>query len=115
MLSKRKSGLYKIRITPQAKQQLLDLDTRTRKQIAAKIDDLQIEPEKRGKPLQGSLAGFRSIRAAGQRYRIIYIVENQEVTVLVVGVGIRKEGDRKDIYMLMKKLVNSGLLEGDKE
>lgn len=103
--------MYKIRITPQVKQQLKDLDIRTRNQIAAKIDNLRSEPEKRGKPLQGSLSGFRSIRAAGQRYCIIYLIENREVVVLIVGVGIRKEGDKKDIYALMKKLVNSGLLE----
>ena len=95
-----------------AKRQLKALDSRTRVQVAAKIDLLCDEPEKRGKALQGSLAGFRSIRTAGQRYRIIYLVEKQEVVVLVVGIGIRKSGDRKDIYSLMKKLVNSGLLEG---
>ena len=107
--------MHNIRITPQVKQQLKDLDTRSRKQVAAKIDDMRTEPEKRGKPLQGSLAGFRSIRAAGQRYRIVYIVESREVIVLVIAVGIRKEGDKKDIYALMKKLVNSGLLESKGE
>jgi len=105
--------LHNIRITLEAKQQLKNLDSRTRRQVAAKIDNLQFEPDKRGKALQGSLSGFRSIRAAGQRYRIVYIVENREVIVLVVAVGIRKEGDKKDIYALMKKLVNSGFLESN--
>lgn len=31
--------------------------------------------------------------------------------VLVVGVGIRKEGDKKDIYALAKKLIQARLLE----
>ncbi len=67
------------------------------------------EPEKQGKSLQGSLSEFRSLRAAGQRYRIIYRVEQDAVVVLVVAVGIRR--DRKDIYSLMKKLLKSGLLD----
>ncbi len=107
--------MHNIRITPQAIWQLKNLDSRTRRQVAAKIDDLRIEPEKRGKALQGSLAGFRSIRAAGQRYRIVYIVKNREIIVLIIAVGIRKEGDKKDIYALMKKLVNSGFLENIEE
>ena len=103
--------MYKIRISHQAIQQLKKLDSRTRRQVAAKIDNLRNEPEKRGKALQGSLTGFRSIRAAGQRYRIIFLIEKLEVIVLIVGIGIRKDGDKKDIYALMKKLVHSGILD----
>ena len=107
--------MYKVRITPQAKRQLKELDSRTPKQVAAKIDTLRTEPEKYGKPLRGSLSGFYAVRTAGQRYRIIYLIEDQEVVVLIVGVGIRKEGDKKDIYALMKKLVNYGFLDGKEE
>lgn len=31
--------------------------------------------------------------------------------VLVVALGIRKEGDKKDVYNLAKKLIRLGLLE----
>jgi mRNA interferase RelE/StbE len=57
------------------------------------------------------LVGYRSVRAVGQRYRIIYRVEDERVTVLVVALGIRKQGDKKDVYELAKKLLRSDLLD----
>ncbi len=64
----------------------------------------------RGKPLDEDLAGYRSIRAVGQRYRIIYRVERSIVTVVVVAAGIRKAGSREDIYRVAEKLIRLGLL-----
>lgn len=69
------------------------------------------EPEKKDKPLVGQLAGFRSLRVAGQRFRIIYRIEDDRVVVYVVAIGIRAEGSRKDIYSLAKKLVRLGIVE----
>jgi len=57
------------------------------------------------------LAGYHSLRAVGQRYRIIYKVKEEEVLVVVVTLGIRKEGDKKDVYELAKKLIRLGLLD----
>ena len=45
------------------------------------------------------------MRAVGQRYRIIYQIEAERVVVVVVAVGIRKEGDRADIYRQTALLV----------
>jgi mRNA interferase RelE/StbE len=78
--------------------------------IRARIRALVTDPEKQGKPLLGPLRGFRSVRVYHERYRILYRVERQEVVVMVVALGIRKEGDRKDIYTLAQKLLRSGLL-----
>ena len=86
-------------------------DRRVQKTIAASIDRLTKEPEKQGKPLLGEFLGYRSLRADGQRYRIIYRVDQGRILVTVVAVGIRKEGDRRDIYTLAKKLLRSGLLD----
>ena len=85
-------------------------DRRIRQQIAGRIDALKDEPEKLGKALTGELSGYRSLRASGQRFRIIYKVEKKQVIVIVVALGIRKEGDRRDIYALAQKLVRLGLL-----
>ena len=47
----------------------------------------------------------------GQRYRIIYQVKESEIEVVIVAVGIRRDGDKKnDIYELMKKYIKIGLL-----
>ena len=85
-------------------------DSRIRKTIRDRIDRLTTEPEKQGKPLTGELIGYRSLRAAGQRYRIIYKMEGTKVTVYVVAIGIRKEGSKADIYELARKLLRLGLL-----
>jgi mRNA interferase RelE/StbE len=86
-------------------------DRRVRESIARRIDGLEYEPDKQGKPMKDELMGFRSIRAVGQRYRIIYKVDGEKVTILVVMVGIRKDGDKKDAYELAKKLMRQGLLD----
>ena len=103
---------YQVFITPFAFKMLLDIhDRRIREKIRDKIDGLVRDPEKQGKPLTGELAGFRSLRAVGQRYRVVYRTERARVIVYVVGVGIRKEGSRADIYALAKKLVRLGLVK----
>ncbi|MBE9051374.1 type II toxin-antitoxin system RelE/ParE family toxin [Nostocales cyanobacterium LEGE 11386] len=69
------------------------------------MDHLKTDPEKQGKPLVDKLKGYRSIRAVGQRYRIIYKVELDKVVVLVVGLGMGKEGDKGDIYPCFAEIV----------
>jgi len=64
--------------------------------ILNKIEELQTDPEKRGKPLRNQLAGYYSLRAGD--YRVIYEVDLDERIVWIYGAGLRKEGDRDDIY-----------------
>ena len=104
---------WKILLTPTVLKLLKDIsDRRIREKIGAVIDRLAEDPEKQGKALLGELSGLRSIRAVGQRYRIIYQVNGNEVVVVIVAVGIRRDGARDDIYNLAKKLIRLGLLGG---
>ena len=105
--------MYTIRLTLVAADSLKKLDATTQRQVIHKIESLKQEPLLLGKPLKGPLKEYRSIRAAGQRYRIIYKVIESEIIVVVVSIGIRKDGDKKDIYALMKKYIKTGLLEQD--
>ena len=102
--------MYKIKLTKIAAENLQKIDSKTQTQIINKIDSFKAEPLLLGKRLKGSLKEFRSVRAAGQRYRIIYKVHEEEI-VIIVAVGIRKEGDKKDIYELMKKYIKIGFLD----
>ena len=86
-------------------------DRRIRRKIRDRINDLVKDPEKQGKPLTRDLSGYRSLRAVGQRYRIIYRVEEEKVLVFVVALGIRKEGSKRDIYTLARRLIRLRLLE----
>ena len=97
---------FQIQLTPLAIEMLANIkDKRHQKALSSRIDKLKIEPEKQGKPLTGQLINYRSLRAVGQRYRIVYQVENDKVVVLVVGIGLRKEGDKGDVYNLLQKLL----------
>jgi mRNA interferase RelE/StbE len=103
---------WSIDLTREAREQLLAIsDRRIRETILERINQLTFEPDKQGKPMRNDLIGFRSIRAVGQRYRILYKVYEERVVVLVVALGIRKEGDKQDAYQLAKKLKRQGLLD----
>ena len=90
-------------------------DRRVREVIVRRIRQLEQEPKKQGSSLGSDLAGYRSIRAVGQRYRIAYQIDAGKVIVLVIAVGIRRDGDRRDIYSdiysLAQRLVNLGLVQ----
>lgn len=110
--SKLRSMTYRIIIQPTALKLLKEInDRRIRQKISDRIDKLTESPEMQGKPLLGELDGYYSVRAVGQRYRILYTIQQTEVTVIVVALGIRKDGSKQDIYALAKKLLRSGLLD----
>lgn len=97
---------YKITLTDEAKAYLLSMDGKTRTAIARKIEALKESPEKQVKSLSGELAGYRSLHAAG-RYRVVYEVKVNQVMVVVIAAGIRKEGSKIDVYETLKKLLRS--------
>jgi len=103
---------FEVRWTPQALRMLEAVsDQRIREKIFERAKKLIDEPEKQGKPLLGELASLRSLRAVGQRYRVLYRVERNRVILLIVAVGIRKEESREDVYALAKKLFRARLVE----
>jgi mRNA interferase RelE/StbE len=85
-------------------------DQRIRRLISQRVDQLATAPEEQGKALIGELAGFRSVRAVGQRYRIVYRVDRRAIVVIIVAVGRRKSADKSDVYELARKLLRQGLL-----
>lgn len=92
-------GRFTLIVTPEARSDLRDVaDTRTYRALTRKIDGLADEPAKQGKALSGDLSAYRVVRAAGQRYRVVYQVAVLGGVVTVVVVGIRKEGDKRDVY-----------------
>ena len=69
---------YKIRLTSLAIAMLESIqDVREREKLRDRIDQLKNEPEKQGKSLIDNLAGLRSVRSVGQRYRIVYKGESR--------------------------------------
>ncbi|MFN9063416.1 MAG: type II toxin-antitoxin system RelE family toxin [Pseudanabaena sp.] len=108
--------MYRIVIQPIAINLLREIsDRRIRQKISDRIDKLKESSEMQGKPLLGELDGYYSVRAVGQRYRIIYVIEQAQVTVMIVALGIRKDGSKQDVYALTKKLLRLGLLDESDE
>ena len=102
---------YRIEITETALEALSAItDHRIQAAIRRRIEAPMEGPQTQGKVLRGELACFLSIRAAAQRYRVIYRVDEEAERVRVYLVGIRKEGSRQDIYALAQQLVRRGLL-----
>ena len=98
---------YEVHYSEEAEEMLAKVkDRRVQTKLADLVDGLALDPELRGKPLMRDLFGFRSIRGIGQRYRIVYRVDPTALQVVVYGLGLRKEGDREDIYELMRRAVH---------
>ncbi len=107
---------HSIEVTPTARDALAAItDKRIQRNIFNRLSRLENEPEKQGEPLSGNLDGYHSIRAANERYRIIYRIKDDEAAanepqadepvVSVEFIGIRREGSKSDVYVLFSKLV----------
>ena len=102
---------FRVTILREAQDQLRSIsDRRIAGQIADRIRGLRREPELQGKALWGELTGYRRVRAASGRYRIIYRVVRDRRAVVIVLVGIRREGSRRDVYRVAFRMVQRGLI-----
>lgn len=107
---------WRVVFTPAARRMLEAVrDGRVRRLLVRRMEGLAEEPVQQGKPLLGELSTLRSVRAAGQRYRILYRVEAERVSVVAVALGLCREGDRKDVYELAKKLIRLRLVEPESD
>lgn len=103
---------WRVEITQTAAEMIRRIsDARIRGKILDAITELTHDPELQGKPMVGDLATYRSMRVVGQRYRVLYTIQAGTITVYVVAAGIRKAGEKADIYELAKRLLRLGLLE----
>ena len=88
------------RFTPEAARLIATLPPEIKKLVRASIDELLINPES-GSELTGELDGYRSSRA--KRYRILYRLDEPEMTVEILSVG-----HRRDVYDALRSLLTGG-------
>lgn len=86
-------------------------DRRIQRLIVNRAQQLAEDPHALGTPLRDELRGLHSTRAVGQRYRIVFRIDEEQNQVIVVAVGIRREGHRHDIYTLAQRLIRLGLVD----
>lgn len=80
-------SMYQIVLRPKARKELLKFPSKDQKRIGAAIDSLIEEPFA-GKQLQGDYAGLWSLRV--WPYRVIYTINQKNLTVTVLKVGNRQ-------------------------
>lgn len=81
---------WNIEYTESAAKEILNLDNSIKKIIKKAIEDkLATDPLKFGVPLRRNLLGLFKLRVGN--YRIIYQIKKNEVVVLVVAIGHRKQ------------------------
>lgn len=92
--------VYTVVLTALAQKDLAGItDQRIKAQISKRTLRLKENPvEQADSTLSGSLHGSYSVRAVKARYRIVYRVIFTDAVVSVEVIGIRAEGDRKDVY-----------------
>ncbi len=81
---------WHIEYTESASKEILALDGNIKKIIKKAIEDkLMNDPLKFGSPLRRNLTGFFKLRVGN--YRVIYQIKKNEVIVLVVAIGHRRQ------------------------
>ena len=80
---------YNIRFAQQIEKDLKGIDTKVAREIITKIDrNLSADPYHFGKPLRGRFKGLYRYRIGD--YRVIYSINNNEIYVLILRIGHRK-------------------------
>jgi len=87
----RSSVSYSLRIKASAVKSLRRVPTAERLRLIEAIDRLATEPTAGG-VLKGEFRGLRRLRVG--RYRIVYEVDEGELTILVIRIGHRKDAYR---------------------
>jgi mRNA interferase RelE/StbE len=80
---------YRISLSPAAARQLRKFDPQVRRRIQGVLELLAVEPRPPAATRLVGGAGEWRVRTGD--YRIVYEIEDQELLVLVLGVGHRRE------------------------
>jgi mRNA-degrading endonuclease RelE of RelBE toxin-antitoxin system len=97
--------VYRIEIAAEAFVALEKVTKKTAAELKRVIDELARDPSTQGKPLGPPLENLRSVRAARARYRVLYRVEEDVVTVVFL--GPRRPGEATDVYAMAQKIIRS--------
>lgn len=94
--------MYKVVFSPHVHDDLDKLGHASEQKILAAIKKkLTKDPVGYGDPLRKDLKGFYKLRVSD--CRVIYKVIEDQVVVLVLGVGKRAEGDRENVYRVFTR------------
>lgn len=102
--------MHKIKATHTAINKIKELDIKSKSEITNKINTLAIAPG-RGLRLKGPLSDYSLMQAMAGKYSIIYKeIANREIIIYCI-LSMQDENDQKEIYALLKKLVDLKLID----
>lgn len=90
---------YRLRFEPDALKEWNSLDKSIRIQFAKKLENRLEDPLVKSAELSGELKGLYKIKLASLGYRLVYQIENLELTIVVISVGRR---DKNSVYKTAK-------------
>ena len=88
--------IWKVELTDEAKAELGSLDNSVQKSVAAGLIKLNESPHLRGHSLTGNLSGYRALAVGKKKIRIIYRIEHDQVLVVVIAIGRRRNSEVYD-------------------
>jgi hypothetical protein len=66
--------------------------------------------------LRGELAGVRRLKLGpSSRYRLIYITSEKHKKSIILWIGYRKAGDKRDAYTVLTKMLRAGQFDSQFE
>lgn len=109
--------MYDVRLSSKAEASLKSQDGSVRKKFAVQLDALTQTPNTIGKSLSNELAGYKSVRVLGRRYRIVFRVTSDPRgkagagsfvpgVVEVPYLGPREDGSHDDVYNITRQIVS---------
>ena len=90
---------YRLRFEPDALKEWNSLDKSIRIQFAKKLENRLEDPLVKSAELSGELKGLYKIKLASLGYRLVYQIENLELTIVIISVGRR---DKNSVYKTAK-------------
>lgn len=91
---------YKLAFKARALKAFKKLNPTVREQFKAKLKELLANPHVPAARLKGKLVGRYKVKLRSSGYRLVYEVEDENVTVLVLAVGKR---ERNEVYNQAEK------------
>ena len=85
--------VWKVTLHREVQNDLRELGRVEARNLLAVIDGRIVngEPDKAGKPLHGTLAGYRRLRTGATR--IVYRVEKKKIEILIIALGMRRDDE----------------------
>lgn len=99
--------MAKVRLSAEAREDLLDLDGSARRVVARALRKLEDDPQLRGHPLGnrgGDLTTFRTLVVGDRDYRIVYRVDPDGTVVVVWVIGLRADAEAYELALRRLRL-----------